>query len=79
MKNKKFVSIASSLGLSVGLLAGCGTNTVDNQKDKDDNSHSSSIGGNGAGAVGAGAGIIGGNNSKSSKGVGTAKGGGATS
>lgn len=44
MKHKKYVSIASSLGLSIALLAGCGTNQqVDNNKmnpnqsqDKDD-------------------------------------------
>lgn len=89
MKHKKFVSIASSLGLSVGLLAGCGVDKPVNEKEEKRQSGSSGAfinGSNSQNSSGSGAGIVGGNNSQSSKGtvggskgIGTSKGGGAGS
>lgn len=73
MNHKKFLSIATSLGLGVSLLAGCTPNTPtptmkdkekkDEQLDSSRSSHSSTV-----------APIVGGT-SKSSKGIGTARGG----
>lgn len=81
MSNKKFVAMATTLGLSVGLLAGCAPAQIND--DDDDKKRSSSSGGSGfivapgsksSSSSSTESGAIGG-----SKGIGGAKAGGAGS
>ncbi|WCF11450.1 hypothetical protein NDS46_31325 (plasmid) [Paenibacillus thiaminolyticus] len=85
MSHKKFVAMATTLGLSVGLLAGCVPNPTGNIKDDEDKTRSSSGGGAHIFPYGStsssstnksseSVGAVGG-----SKGIGSVKGGGAGS
>ncbi|WPS85357.1 hypothetical protein SMD22_01640 (plasmid) [Brevibacillus halotolerans] len=82
MSNKKFVAMATTLGLSVGLLTGCGANPDtmydDNDKDKDKKRGTSS-GGAFIGSMGAKNSSSSDGVASGSKGIGSIKGGGAGS